>query len=600
MLHIEPSLHAQEECEEFSGESRAKNLQNHDSVNDGTQNAAEILTLWNYTMVLSIEERQEISRRNGAKSRGPTTDASKFISSRNSLKHGYYTVVHNLPDEDPLEILRLRAQRFADVAPKSMAEEFLTQQCFLAHLQANRVERARLARLTRQMETATAPWHDQRDDVVGKLWKELQASKDAKEILIELRKTTLGLRALANGWSWLKGLLEERGYWLPGELDLAVLYSGCRLHARMCIEDEDAYRLYLWNFRCEPEPPWDMIQRMLEPAYPPPGLRNVDSAVLLPSPAECLERLKQWADDMLQELNEDSERVWTEVEAPALARRTDPQTIVRDVAEEARLHRASNEYRAMYYKAHNALEAIRKRQAAEAKEARKNADREDSRESDGRGAPAGCAGQSAPAAAAPPATEPPATPSEGRPVAPDCVVEVKAQAEVGPRDEPDSEAENQRVDGTEVPAPGVKAGARNEPGFVTETPAEDDVVASDTDVAAGATQAEPGGTTSAGGAAALTRPSATLSRGARDRAVGSRNGPAPGSGDDWQRPPTVTQHPGSSAACKEPWPYLLDPEIPWEKLSPQERAAIEALDRETTADIRERLQAIRSESPLRE
>src|SRR6476660_2005356 len=113
-------------------------------------------------MVISIEERREISRKNGAKSRGAKSNATKLICSRNSLKHGYYAVVHNLPDENPFEVLELRARYFADLAPKTVAEEFLTQQCFQAHLQANRVERARRAKLTRQMDAATASWHDQR------------------------------------------------------------------------------------------------------------------------------------------------------------------------------------------------------------------------------------------------------------------------------------------------------------------------------------------------------------------------------------------------------------------------------------------------------
>ena len=156
-----------------------------------------------------------------------------------------------------------------------------------------------------------------------------------------------------------------------------VVLSGCATgDPRMLAVDEDAYRLVLWASQCEPEPPRDLIEQMLEPANRPPGLRGVERDVLLPSRAECLERLKQWVDDMLAELREDAERVWTEVEAPELARRTGLAGLIRDAHVEARIHRASNKYRAMYYKAHNALEAIRKREAAEAKEARK-ADRAD-------------------------------------------------------------------------------------------------------------------------------------------------------------------------------------------------------------------------------
>ena len=104
----------------------------------------------------------------------------------------------------------------------------------------------------------------------------------------------------------------------------------------------------------------DMIERTLVPANRPPGLREVEVEVLLPLAAECLARLKQWVDDVLDELAAELERVWTEVEGPLLARRTDPRAIVIDPDQGRRIHRASSEYRAMYYKAHNALEAIRK------------------------------------------------------------------------------------------------------------------------------------------------------------------------------------------------------------------------------------------------
>jgi hypothetical protein len=470
-------------------------------------------------MVISIEERREISRKNGARSRGPKTHETKLICSRNSLKHGYYAVVHNLPDEDPFEILELRARYFADLAPKTVAEEFLTQQCFQAHLQANRVERARRAKLAKQMEAATASWHDQRDAAVGKLWSQLTDSVDARDILTELRTTTLGLRALAAEWTRHKEALESRGYLLPGELSSMVLLSGCQSYPRMLFEDEDAYRLYLWNFQCEPELEHDMIKRMLVPANRPPALRDADRDELLPSTAECLARLKQWVDDVLVELHEESERVWTEVEAPALARRTDPQTLIINDTDEGRIHRASNDYRATFYKAHNALEASRKRAAAEAKEARRNADRGDSRGFEEREVSAGRAGPNTASATTPVAsTESPAVASESRAVASDSVVEVRA----------------------EVAPPEVKSRSRNEPSFGTEIIEEMGVVAGPIDRVAGPTggvliAAPPvtgelgAGRPEGGGAVALTRPSATLSRGER--------GAFP-SGDDWRRPPS--------------------------------------------------------------
>ena len=196
-------------------------------------------------MVVSIEERREISRRNGAKSRGPKTNNTKFISSRNSLKHGCYALVHNLDSEDPLEDLAVRDRWFADVGPRTSAEEFLTDQCFRAHRLSNRVERARQDQLTKQIETATGPWHDQRDASVGKLWKELAVTKDATDVLAALRQTTLGIRALAQEVGRHGELLDTQGYWVPDELGTMVMLSGCATaHPGMLAVDEDAYRLF--------------------------------------------------------------------------------------------------------------------------------------------------------------------------------------------------------------------------------------------------------------------------------------------------------------------------------------------------------------------
>jgi hypothetical protein len=86
------------------------------------------------------------------------------------------------------------------------------------------------------------------------------------------------------------------------------------------------------------------------------------------------------------------------VEAPELARRIAGERLVQDLRVEALLHQASNEYRARFYKARNALEAIRKREAAEATEARK-ADRAGCRRSADRPVPADRAGNAAPAPA---------------------------------------------------------------------------------------------------------------------------------------------------------------------------------------------------------
>jgi hypothetical protein len=512
-------------------------------------------------MGVSIEERRAISRRNGAKSRGPLTHETKCISSRNNLRHGFYATVHHLPDESPEETARLRQRWFHDVAPKTVAEEFLTSECFQANLVANRVHRARRAVVAAQQEAATAAWHDQRDDVVSRLWKELQTTDDARNVLRQLRTTTLGLDALSGQWDRLGSALDCQGYWLPGELTTVVLLSGVPVRATVVSEDADAYRLTLWNLQCEPEPPRDAIERLLKPANRPPALRDVAAELLLPPAAECLARLKQWVADVLVELADDREQVWTDVEAPHLARRTDPKAIVFDPDQERRIHRASSEYRATFYKAYNAIEASRKRAAAEDREATKHADQARSpRSSEANGT----AGRAAPA---------------GPPKAAAC------EAAARSRDEPSTVTAAPAGGGGEPSNPGLESGSRDEPSTVTETPAATEAPVPAV-VAATVSRDEPSTVAEARAVARSPEPetcaAGALNTGPRPT---RRDDPAPGSEDDWRTPPpTVTRNPDGSLTRKEPSPWRLDPNKPWDELTPKERAAIEALNGERVTE----------------
>ena len=52
-------------------------------------------------MKLTAEQRAEICRRNGRRSRGPVSASGKSASSRNALKHGMRAETLTMPNEDP-------------------------------------------------------------------------------------------------------------------------------------------------------------------------------------------------------------------------------------------------------------------------------------------------------------------------------------------------------------------------------------------------------------------------------------------------------------------------------------------------------------------
>jgi len=74
----------------------------------------------------SSSARAEASRRNGARSRGPTTPEGKARSARNALKHGLraqtFLVVG---DEDPEGFEALEAALAAELAPKGALQGML-------------------------------------------------------------------------------------------------------------------------------------------------------------------------------------------------------------------------------------------------------------------------------------------------------------------------------------------------------------------------------------------------------------------------------------------------------------------------------------------
>ena len=73
-----------------------------------------------------VTTRAERARRNGARSRGPRTEAGKARSSRNALTHGLTAKVHLLqPGEDEPAFQGLATRLFAELAPTGEVDGFL-------------------------------------------------------------------------------------------------------------------------------------------------------------------------------------------------------------------------------------------------------------------------------------------------------------------------------------------------------------------------------------------------------------------------------------------------------------------------------------------
>src|SRR5262249_57731081 len=77
------------------------------------------------------------------------------------------------------------------------------------------------------------------------------------------------------------------------------------------------------------------------------------------------EQVEKWIEERLSGLGKVEQRVLRWVDGPALAKVMHPSAVVIDPESEKRLRRAGSEANSMYNRAHNALEALRKRAATE-------------------------------------------------------------------------------------------------------------------------------------------------------------------------------------------------------------------------------------------
>jgi hypothetical protein len=88
------------------------------------------------------DARAEANRRNGARSRGPTTAAGKAQSARNALKHGLCAKkLLLLPEEDPAAFCALETALLAELLPAGALQAVLARQIVSAAWRLARAER---------------------------------------------------------------------------------------------------------------------------------------------------------------------------------------------------------------------------------------------------------------------------------------------------------------------------------------------------------------------------------------------------------------------------------------------------------------------------
>src|SRR5438270_12353236 len=144
-------------------------------------------------MSLTAEQKRDVSRQNGRKSKGPS-EQGRLRSRYNALKHGLRAETLVLPDEDPA-MIAARASAWGEYyQPESPAAIHLTDQCVRATLLADRCDRFQAAALSRQMREAEERWDRDQEDRLERI-KTLMR-EDPGAALVELQRLVMGLRWL--------------------------------------------------------------------------------------------------------------------------------------------------------------------------------------------------------------------------------------------------------------------------------------------------------------------------------------------------------------------------------------------------------------------
>src|SRR5947209_6781566 len=231
-------------------------------------------------MTMTAQQRAEISRANGARSRGPKTDAGKSVSRRNSLKDGFYARSLALPDEDPDALAARGAQWAGFFQPKSPDAQFLLNECIHATIMADRFHRAHDTELRNQIEDLIEEWDKARQQLVKKIRGWMHA--EPWTALADLMGFSHGCRWLIRRWRELGDALEEHGCWSPAECDEAIRLLGHYPEPEQLARKDEAYLACLFNLRCQPVPLAAAIEALVQPECRPAAYRDHDRAAMLP------------------------------------------------------------------------------------------------------------------------------------------------------------------------------------------------------------------------------------------------------------------------------------------------------------------------------
>jgi hypothetical protein len=244
------------------------------------------------TMAAVSEKKMEANRRNAQKSTGPKSDEGKSRSRLNGLKHGMRASLLILPGENAEDFSERVDDWIDDLKPRNRVEHYLVDRAARVSWQLDRIERAYVARLTANINAASAGVTQTGGDDVLELGQRLfwdargpialyphlphdwlkpeplvsfsgiiDDPNDPARLVRQLESTVAGCGWLMSRWAELRTLLEQRLAWQsPDKLkairllgrqpldvlddpDVAIVFGACHK-----IDPRSGELLYeIWN-----------------------------------------------------------------------------------------------------------------------------------------------------------------------------------------------------------------------------------------------------------------------------------------------------------------------------------------------------------------
>src|SRR3954451_8126971 len=193
----------------------------------------------------SVEEREQITRKNVSRSTGPKTQEGKEKARQNALKHGLRAEALALPIEDVEELRELTDDWLGYYLPASPGMRAMLDRAVFATVQSRRCERFYAATASEQVRQAEETWDCDQERELERLKKLLRV--DPAEAMLDLKRSARGCRWVLDQWDNLLAFLESDGCWTPSQRDTASRLLGERPEADTLKDNPLAFEVRYYN-----------------------------------------------------------------------------------------------------------------------------------------------------------------------------------------------------------------------------------------------------------------------------------------------------------------------------------------------------------------